>query len=107
MALQFLAVCYWLIDVKNYKWWTKPFVVYGLNAITLFFASGIIGRLFSIISVTDSIGKEVSLQTYLYNLLFTPWFSPINASLAWALCYIIVWLGLMWILYSRNIFIKV
>jgi len=107
MALQFLAFCYWLIDVKNYKWWTKPFVVYGLNAITLFFASGIIGRLFSIIKVTDYAGSEVSLQAYLYNLLFTPWLSPINASLAWALCYILVWLGLMWILYSRKIFIKV
>ena len=25
LALQFLALCYWLIDIKGYKWWTKPF----------------------------------------------------------------------------------
>jgi predicted acyltransferase len=33
--------------------------------------------------------------------------SPINASLAYAICFVLVWLGLMWLLYRRNIFIKV
>lgn len=107
LALHFLAMCYWLIDVKGYKWWTKPFVVYGLNAITVFFLSGIVGRLMILIKVTDSTGAEVALKTYLYESLFTPWLSPINASLAWAITYIVIWLGLMWILYAKKIFIKV
>lgn len=32
-----LALCYWLIDVQGYKKGTTPFVVYGVNAITVFF----------------------------------------------------------------------
>src|SRR5215470_10523268 len=36
LALQFLAFCYWLIDIKGYKTWTKPFVIFGVNAIILF-----------------------------------------------------------------------
>src|ERR1044072_8912106 len=28
LALQFLALCYWLIDIKGYKLWTKPFVIF-------------------------------------------------------------------------------
>lgn len=107
MALQFLGMCYWLIDVKNYKWWTKPFVVYGLNAITVFFLSGIVGRLLILIKVTNSAGEAVALKTYLYNLLFTGWLSPINASLAWAILNILFWLGILWIMYSKKWFIKI
>lgn len=107
MALQFLGMCYWLIDVKNYKWWTKPFVVYGLNAITVFFLSGIVGRLLILIKVTNSAGEAVALKTYLYNLLFTSWLSPINASLAWAILNILFWLGILWIMYSKKWFIKI
>ncbi len=107
MALHFLGICYWFIDIKGYKWWTKPFVVYGLNAITVFFLSGIVGRLMNMIKVGAANGDTLSLKTYLYNNFFLSWLQPINASLAWALCYVIIWLGLMWILYARKIFIKV
>lgn len=107
MALQFFGMCYWLIDVKGYKWWTKPFIVYGMNAITVFFFSGIMGRLLGLITWTDTTGKEIILKTYLYNSFFVPYFSPINASLAWALTYVLLWLGLMWILYSKKIFLKI
>ena len=33
--------------------------------------------------------------------------SPINASLAFAIAFVLVWLGLMWILYRRKIFLKI
>lgn len=103
LALLFLGVCYWFIDVQKIKWWVKPFQVYGMNAITVFFLSGIVGRLLSIIKL----GDEISIKEYLYSNIFLSWLDPINASLAWALSYIILWLGLMWILYSKKIFIKV
>lgn len=85
----------------------ETFVVYGMNAITVFFFSGILGRTMGLIKVTDSTGKDVSLTGYLYNSLFTWWLSPINASLAWALLNVVFWLGILWILYWRKIFIKV
>ncbi len=107
MALMFLGICYWLIDVKGSKWWTKPFVVYGMNAITVFFLSGIVGRTLGLIRVADAAGKDTSLMGYMYNSLFTWWLSPINASLAWAILNILFWLGILWILYSKKIFIKV
>jgi predicted acyltransferase len=107
MALHFLAMCYWFIDVKGYTWWTKPFIVYGVNAITVFFLSGIMARLLTLIMVTGPEGNEVTLKTYLYSSYFAPYFSPLNASLAWALVYVLLWLGLMWILYAKKIFIKI
>jgi len=107
LALNFLAICYWFIDVKQIKWWTKPFEVYGMNAITVFFLSGIVGRLLYLIKFTNATGSEVSLKDYLFSNLFLSWLSPINASLVWAIVYIVIWLGLMWILYAKKIFIKV
>lgn len=107
LALNFLAICFWLIDVKKITWWIKPFQVYGMNAITVFFLSGIVGRILYLIKFNDSSGTEVTVKEFLYNNLFLSWLEPINASLAWAVVYILIWLGLMWILYSRKIFIKV
>ncbi len=107
LALQFLGMCYWFIDVKGYKWWIKPFQVYGLNAITVFFLSGIVAKILYLVKVTDSAGNEVTLKTVIFNNLYLSWLDPINASLAFALSYVLIWLGLMWILYSKNIFIKV
>lgn len=107
MALLFFGMCYWLIDVKGIKWWTKPFVVYGMNAITVFALSGLVAKTMGIIKVTNELGEKVSLNKFLYEAIFVPNFSPINASLAWALTYVLIWLGLMWILYAKKIFIKV
>lgn len=107
LALHFLTMCYWIIDVLGYKKWAKPFTVYGMNAITVFFLSGIIGRIMYMIKLTNSAGVEVNLKTYLFDSIFLSIFDPINASLAWALTYIFIWLGLMWILYAKKIFIKV
>lgn len=107
LALNFLAVCYWFIDVQGYKKWAIPFRVYGLNAITVFFLSGIVGRLLYMIKIPSGGGEEISLKSFFFNNLFLSWLEPINASLLWALTYVLIWLGLMWILYRKNIFIKV
>jgi predicted acyltransferase len=106
MALVFLAMCYYLIDVKGYTWWTKPFVVYGTNAITVYFLSGIVGTLLYLIN-WNSDGKVITLKDFLYNTFFISWISPINASLLWAVVYVLFWLGIMWIFYRKKIFIKV
>ncbi len=107
LALNFLAVCFWFIDVKGISWWIKPFQIYGMNAITVFFFSGIVAKLLYIIKVTDLAGNEISVRSYLYDNLFLTWLSPINASLFWAIIYVLFWLSLMWVLYSRRIFIKI
>lgn len=107
LALHFFAMCYWLIDMKGYTFWIKPFLVYGSNAITVFFLSGMMARFLSIIRWESAPGQVITLKGYLYESFFTPFFSPINASLAFALFYVLLWLGIMWIFYSKKIFIKV
>ncbi len=107
LALEFLALCYWLIDIKKSQWWTKPFVVFGVNAITLFVGSGVMARLLGLIKLPAGDGTRISLQSWIFQNLFLSWLPPYRASLGFAICFILVWLGLMWILYRRKIFIKV
>lgn len=107
LALNFLAFCYWFIDVKKVTWWIKPFQVYGMNAITVFFLSGILGRIMYMVKWQNAEGNFITIKDYLFQTFFLSWLPPINASLAWAIMYILFWLGLMWILYAKKIFIKV
>lgn len=107
LALMFLGFCYWFIDVKKVTWWIKPFQVYGMNAITVFFLSGIVGRIMYMVKWQNAEGTVITIKDYLFQTFFLSWLQPINASLAWAIFYILVWLGLMWILYAKKIFIKV
>lgn len=107
LALCFLGFCYWLIDIKNYKKWTKPFVIFGVNALALYVGSGILARILGLIRFSGDEGKTVSLQQVIFNNVFLPLGSPINASLMYAIAYILFWLFLMWLLYRKRIFIKV
>src|SRR5690606_30697559 len=101
MALHCLAICYWLIDVREHRAWAKPFVIFGMNAIAAFFLSGLFARLLTLIRVGDTTLKGLIYESY------TPLLSPVNASLAFAISFVLLWLGIMTLFYRRGIFLKV
>jgi len=107
VACPVFACCYWLIVIKGYKKWTWPFVVFGVNALALFVFSGIFARMMSSCKVIDLEGRSVSVQKWLVDHVFLVMFQPINASLAYAICFILFWLFLMWLLFRKQIIIKV
>lgn len=106
LATVILSLCYWIIDIQQYNRFTKPFVVYGVNAITVFFLSGLIPRILHMIKLNKPGGGEIDLQSWLYSG-FTGFLSPINASLAWAISFILFWLVILWVMYLKKIIIKV
>ena len=107
MALQLLAICYWLVDIKGYKAWARPFLIFGVNALALFVFSGLLARLMGLVKIPRGDGSSLALQPYIYKTLFASWAAPLDASLLYAIVYIFFWLLLMWLLYRKNIFIKV
>ncbi len=102
-----LALCYWLIDVQGYKKGTTPLVVYGVNAITVFFLSGLIPRILTLIMVSMPDGTRVNSKVWMYETFYTPYFTPVNASLAGAVTFILIWLLILWAMFKKNIIIKV
>ncbi|NNE99907.1 MAG: DUF1624 domain-containing protein [Pyrinomonadaceae bacterium] len=106
-ALCFLGACIWLIDLQGYKLWSKPFIIFGMNALALYTGAELTARLLDTVRVTNGQAEAISIKTWIFNHIFTPLFSPANASLAYALFFVGFWLFLMWLLYRRRIFIKI
>ncbi len=110
-ALEVLGVCYWLIDVKGVRSWSRPFVVLGSNAIAVFFLSTLLAIVLDLVTIgrTSVAGgaAEMSLKDYIYSAVFSPLVSSYNASLLFAAVYVLFWLGIMYIFYKRGIFIKI
>jgi len=108
LALLMLGCCYWLIDIKGYRRWAKPFVIFGVNALALFVFSGLFARMMSAFRVAYTPeGKGISAQRWIVDNVYLALFQPINASLAYAVSFILLWLFFMWLLYRKGIYIKV
>jgi predicted acyltransferase len=108
MALLVFAWCYWIIDVRGYKRGMKPFAIYGMNAITVFVLAGVVGRLMGLITVgTTPEGNAVSLKTWIYNTLFTPIAGPYNASLLFALAFVLFLYAIAYVMYRKNWILRV
>ena len=106
-ALLILAACVWLLEIRRWRRWATPFVVFGTNAIAAFVLSTFVARLLILAKVTGSDGAPVSLHRWIYTHVFAPWAAPTNASLLFALAYVLIWLAVMGALYRRHIFIRV
>ena len=107
MAAVSIATIMWLVDVRGMRRWTNFFVIYGTNPLIAFMGSGLIARLiYSVISVNYH-GSRTSLENAMYQTLFASWLSPVNASLAFALCFVGLWYCILVVLYRRKIFLKV
>jgi len=92
-----LAVFIWIVDEKGLKKWVKPFVIVGMNAITVYLASEFLAEFL------DATG----LHEKLYRQYFAPIASPMNASLLWALSFVALMYLLAWFLYKRRWFLRV
>jgi predicted acyltransferase len=107
MACVTIATCIWLIDVQRVTGWTKPFVVFGMNPILAFVGSGMMARLMASIIKVERGGQTVSLQKAIYDSTFASWLAPMNASLLYAVCFVVLWFLILAGLYRRGVFLKV
>jgi len=107
LACVSLAAIMWLVDVHRWTWWTRPFVIYGTNPMVAFVGSAVMARLIYSILKVNYQGTRMSLQEGIYRSVFASWLSPVNASLAFAVTFVLFWLGVLTVLYRRNIILKV
>lgn len=106
-ALVILALCYWLNDVKGWKTWSKPFEIFGANALAVYFLHIFFLKIQTIIIVNRAAdGLSETLKMGITEALFG-WASPENASLLYAISYTLFWLFILSILYRKKIFIKI
>ena len=107
MACATLGTIMWIIEAHNIRWWTKPFVIYGVNPIVAFVGSGVLARLIYTLWKVEYNGKPTPVQGVFYNEVFAGWLEPRNASLAFALTTVLFWFAILAFMYRRKIFLKV
>ena len=108
IACLVLALIYWLVDMNGHRGWARPFLVFGTNSITAYWLSSLLAILLDWIVIAGPAGGEaLVLKAYLYETFLASWLWPANASLAYAVMYVLLWLGLLSILYRRRIVIKI
>jgi predicted acyltransferase len=69
--------------------------------------SGLVARLIYSVIFVHYNDQRVPLESAIYQSLFASWLTPVNASLAFALCFVGVWFCILLELHRRKIFLKV
>ncbi len=87
----------WLIDARKIVAPFRPAIVMGMNAIAIYLASEFLIVLLEITHYKSAI----------YQTLFAPLASPVNASLLFAIAYVLLHYLLALVLYRRNLFLKI
>jgi predicted acyltransferase len=92
------------VDIRRWRGWTYPALVLGTNAIFAFVLSTIIT------SLADALTFRTDTATTglhaLGDRMFAAWLSPVHASLAYAICIVLLNVALVMPLYRKKIFLK-
>jgi predicted acyltransferase len=105
-ALELLAFVDFACDVRGHRQWAQPFIIFGVNPLAAYVLSTFAAILLYSFDVTLADGTRCDLWGGVYRLLFARWLGERNGSLAFAVGYVLVWLGAMTILHRKRIFIR-
>jgi predicted acyltransferase len=107
LALHFLAFSYWLIDIKGYTQFMKPFLIYGSNAILAYFGSSIVAKTLYLWTFSRADGSTISVKGFLFESILQPIAGNWMGSLLFPIMYIVIWLGILNWFYRKKIFFKI
>jgi predicted acyltransferase len=102
LASTILAIILFAVEMKHFRGWTKPFVLFGKNPLLIFALSGIIVKLYILLRIDG-----VNAYTGLFKNVFQPVFGDYIGSLGFAIFHVLLFLLVAWFLDKRKIYLKV
>jgi predicted acyltransferase len=105
-AAQLLGLLIWIIDIHKKERWSRFFHAFGVNPLMVYVFAGILATLVSNIRFAWQ-GETVSVKGFVYEVLLHPWAGDYFGSLLYALLFVTVCWLFGYILYKRNIYIKI
>ncbi len=113
-ALTAFSAFYWLLDVSPSAAvraiaarWSRPFIIYGMNALFIFALSGLIAKMLGFIKLQQPDGSLVSLGKMLYAPIRALPIAPVNTSLLYALLFNAFMFSIAWLMWRKKWFVKV
>ena len=107
LAMVFLGILLWIIDIKGISKWTKPFQVFGMNPLFIYVLSIVLAITFRIEFIHSGSGEMVSVTNWLFGNLYEPLAGSMFGSLLYALTMAAFCWFVGWLLFKRRIFIKI
>ncbi len=104
-AAQMLGLLIWIIDIRNKKRWNRFFHAFGVNPLVIYLFAGVMANLLSSIRLGWQ-GEVISIKGFAYEVLLRPWAGDYFGSLLFALLFITLCWLFGYILYKKNIYIK-
>ncbi|RNC63571.1 acyltransferase family protein [Proteiniphilum sp. X52] len=104
-AAQLLGLLIWIIDINKKERWSRFFHAFGVNPLIVYVFAGVFATLLSNIRFTVQ-GEAVSIKGFVYEMLLRPWAGDYFGSLLYALLFVAACWLFGYILYKRNIYIK-
>ena len=101
-----LAICYWLVDLRGYRRWAAPFRVFGANAIAAYTLAAVGARLLNLPTIARAEGKRSASISSYYDQYLLAALSPINASLAYAVTFVLACFLVVLVLDALGIHIR-
>ena len=84
-----------------------PLVIFGMNALFIFALSGFVAKMMGFIKLPDAEGNMLALKSFLYAPLKALPVSEINASLLFAMAFVLLMFSVAYALWRKRWFIKV
>jgi len=106
-AMLALAACYWIVDVRAWRAWTSPWLVFGMNAILAYALAALVSEISTDFEFLHFHGRETTLHGWIYDKFFVPHFNPVNASLAFAVFFVLVIYALLWPFFRGKVFLRI
>jgi predicted acyltransferase len=97
MDFVLLALFIWLVDHLGHQRYARPLVILGMNSIAVYMAS----------ELGEVLLSATGWHAAIYRNVFAPLASPLNASLLYALTYVLVMYAIAWGMYRRKWFWRV
>ncbi len=107
LAMACFSGFYWMIDVRGYRRWAAPFVVFGVNAITGYLFSYVIDVFIRLPILSGPAGTRIGLRTFIFEGVFSPVASPKTASLLVAFTFVLVVFIPLWGMWRKRWFLKI
>jgi predicted acyltransferase len=102
LAMEILAVILFVAEMKGYRNWTNPFVLFGKNPLFIYVLAGVWAKSYGLIRMDDT-----NAASWLYSSVFQPIGGNYVGSLLFAIVHVLLFLLAGWLLDRKKIYVRV